>query len=66
MNENSIIITINNYKGKKLTFIASPEAAVHIWKTKSVAGQDRGKLIEAKIYLSDDDDIQVKEENYNG
>lgn len=66
MNENSITITINNYKGKKLTFIASSEAAVHIWKTKSVSGQDRGKLIEAKIYLSDNDNIQIKEEDYNG
>lgn len=66
MNENPITITIENYKGKKLTFIASSKAAVHIWKTKSVSGQDRGKLIEAKIYLSDDNEIKVKEEDYNG
>ena len=34
MNENPITITIENYKGKKLTFTASSEAAVHLWKTK--------------------------------
>lgn len=65
MNENSITITINNYKGKKLTFIASSDATINIWKTKSVSGKDKGKLIEAKIYISDDE-IEVKEENYNG
>ena len=39
MNENPITIIIENYKGKKLTFTASNEAAVHLWKTKSVSGK---------------------------
>ena len=65
MNENPITITIDNDKGKKLTFTASPEATVNIWKTKSVSGKNKGKLIEAKIYFSDDD-IKIKEEEYNG
>lgn len=65
MNENPITITIENYKGKKVTFIASPDATINLWKTKSVSGKDKGKLIETKIYLSDSD-IKIKEENYNG
>lgn len=66
MNENPITITIENYKGKKLTFTASSEAAVHLWKTKSVSGKNKGKLIETKIYFLDDDGIEEKEEKYNG
>ena len=65
MNENSITITIDNYKGKKLIFTASSDATINIWKTKSVSGKDKGKLIEAKIYISNDE-IEIKEENYNG
>lgn len=66
MNENPITITIENYKGKKLTFTASSEAAVHLWKTKSVSGKSKGKLIETKIYFLADDGIEEKEEAYNG
>ena len=66
MNENPITITIENYKGKKLTFTASSEAAVHLWKTKSVSGKNKGKLLEAKIYFLSDDGIEEKEEKYNG
>lgn len=66
MNENPITITIENYKGKKLTFTASSEAAVHLWKTKSVSGKNKGKLIETKIYFLADDGIEEKEEKYNG
>ena len=66
MNENPITITIENYKGKKLTFIASSEAAIHLWKTKSVSGKNKGKLIETKIYFLADDGIEEKEEKYNG
>ena len=65
MDKNLITITIDNYKGKKLTFIASSEAEVGIWKTKSVSGKNKGKLIETKIYILDND-IKIKEENYNG
>ena len=65
MNKNLITITIDNYKRKKLTFIASSDATINIWKTKSVSGKNKGKLIEAKIYISDDE-IEIKEENYNG
>ncbi len=65
MNENPITITIENYKGKKLTFTASSEAAIHLWKTKSVSGKNRGKLIETKIYLLADDGIEIKEEEMN-
>ena len=65
MNENPITITIENYKGKKLTFTASEEAAVHLWKTKSVSGKNKGKLIEAKIYFLADDGIEEKEEEMN-
>lgn len=66
MNENPITITIENYKGKKLTFTAPSDAAVHLWKTKSVSGKNKGKLIEAKIYFLADGGIEVKEEEYNG
>ena len=66
MNENPITITIDNYKGKKLIFTASDEATVHLWKTKSVSGKNKGKLIEAKIYFLADDGIEEKEEKYNG
>lgn len=66
MNENPITITIENYKGKKLTFTAPSDAAVHLWKTKSVSGKNKGKLIEAKIYFLADSGIDVKEEEYNG
>lgn len=66
MNENPITITIENYKGKKLTFTAPSEAAVHLWKTKSVSGKNKGKLIEVKIYFLSDDGIEEKEEKYNG
>ena len=62
MNENPITITIDNYKGKKLTFTASSEAAVHLWKTKSVSGKNKSKLIEIKIYFLADDGIEEKEE----
>lgn len=65
MNENPITITIENYKGKKLTFTASSEAAIHLWKTKSVSGKNKGKLIETKIYLLADDGIEEKEEDMN-
>lgn len=65
MNKNPITITIENYKGKKLTFTASSEAAVHLWKTKSVSGKNKGKLIEAKIYFLADDGIKEKEEEMN-
>ena len=65
MNENPITITIENYKGKKLTFTASSEAAIHLWKTKSVSGKNKGKLIETKIYFLADDGIEEKEEKYN-
>lgn len=65
MNENPITITIENYKGKKLTFTASSEAAVHLWKTKSVSGKNKGKLIETKIYFLSDNGIEEKEEKYN-
>lgn len=65
MNENPITITIDNYKGKKLTFTASSEAAIHLWKTKSVSGKNKGKLIETKIYLLADDGIEIKEEEMN-
>lgn len=66
MNKNPITITIENYKGKKLTFTASSEAAVHLWKTKSVSGKNKGKLIETKIYFLADNGIEEKEEKYNG
>lgn len=65
MNENPITITIENYKGKKLTFTASSEAAIHLWKTNSVSGKNKGKLIEAKIYFLDDGGIKEKEEEMN-
>ena len=65
MNKNSITITIDNYKGKKITFTASPDATINIWKTKSVSGKDKGKIIDAKVCIADDE-IEVKEENYNG
>lgn len=65
MNKNSITITIDNYKGKKIIFTASSDATINIWKTKSVSGKDKGKIIDAKIYIADDE-IKVKEENYNG
>lgn len=65
MNENPITITIENYKGKKLTFTASSEATIHIWKTKSVSGKNKGKLIETKIYLLADDGTEEKEEDMN-
>lgn len=65
MNENSITITIDNYKGKKITFTAPEDATVNLWKVKAMEGKDKGKLIEVRIYLSDDE-IKVKEENYNG
>ena len=66
MNENLITITIDNYKGKKLTFTAPSNAAVHLWKTKSVSGKNKGKLIEVKIYFLADNGIEEKEEKYNG
>ena len=61
-----ITITIENYKGKKLIFTAPSDAAVHIWKTKSASGKNKGKLIETKIYFLFDDGIEEKEEKYNG
>lgn len=65
MNKNSITITIDNYKGKKITFTASSDATVNIWKTKSISGKDKGKIIDAKVCIADDE-IKIKEENYNG
>lgn len=65
MNENPITITVENYKGKKITFTASSNAIVDIWKIKSVSGKDKGKIIDAKVCIADDE-IEVKEENYNG
>ena len=64
MNENPITITVENYKGKKITFTASSDATVNIWKTKSVSGKDKGKIIDAKVCIADDE-IKIKEENYN-
>ena len=40
MDKNLITITIDNYKGKKITFTASSDATVNIWKTKSVSGKE--------------------------
>lgn len=65
MDKNLITITIDNYKGRKITFTASSDATVNIWKTKSVSGKDKGKIIDAKVCIADDE-IEVKEENYNG
>lgn len=65
MDKNLITITIDNYKGKKITFTASSDAIVHIWKTKSVSGKNKGKIIDAKVCIADDE-IKIKEENYNG
>ncbi len=65
MNKNSITITIDNYKGKKITFTASSDATINIWKTKSVSGKDKGKIIDAKVCIADDE-IKIKEEDYNG
>ena len=65
MDKNLITITIDNYKGKKITFTASSDATVNIWKTKSVSGKSKGKLIEAKVCIANDE-IKIKEENYNG
>lgn len=65
MNKNLITITIDNYKGKKITFTASSDATVNIWKTKSVSGKDKGKIIDAKVCIFDDE-IKIKEEDYNG
>lgn len=65
MDKNLITITIDNYKGKKITFTASSDAIVDIWKIKTVSGKDKGKIIDAKICIADDE-IEVKEENYNG
>lgn len=67
MNENPITITIDNYKGQKLTFTVPEDAQVDIWKTKSVSGPNKSKLIEAKIYLLYNNGIDYKEEGtYNG
>ena len=66
MEEKLITITLDNYKGRKLTFTAPEDAAVHIWKTKSVSEKNKGKLIEVKIYFLADDGIKEKEEKYNG
>lgn len=63
MEENLITITVNNYKGKKLTFIAPEDATVEMWKTKSTTGKNKGKLIETKIILIDYDGIKFKEED---
>lgn len=63
MEEKLITITIDNYKGRKLTFTAPEEAVVHMWKTKSVSGRNKSKLIEAKIYFIYDDGIDYKEED---
>lgn len=65
MDKNLITIIIDNYKGKKITFTASSDATVNIWKTKSVSGKDKGKIIDAKICIADDE-IKIKEEDYNG
>ena len=64
MNENPITITIENYKGKKITFTASSDAIVDIWKIKTVSGKDKGKIIDAKVCIADDE-IEVKEEDMN-
>jgi len=61
MNENSITITIDNYKGKKITFTAPEDATVNLWKVKAMEGKDKGKLIEARIILSSNK-IKTKEE----
>lgn len=60
-----ITITINNYKGKKLTFTAPEDAIVNILKTKAVTGKDKGKLIDVRINFVYNG-IDFKEENTNG
>lgn len=63
MEENLITITVNNYKGKKLTFTALADATVEIWKTKSTTGKNKGKLIETKIILMNYGGIKAEEED---
>ena len=65
MDKNLITITIDNYKGRKITFTASSDATVNIWKTKSVSGKNKSKVIETKACIVDDE-IKIKEEDYNG
>ena len=61
MSENLITITIDNYKGKKITFTAPEDATVNLWKVKAMEGKDKGKLIETRIILSSNK-IETKEE----
>lgn len=65
MDKNLITITIDNYKGKKIIFTVSSDATVDIWKIKSVSGKDKGKIIDVKVCIADDE-IKIKEEDYNG
>ena len=57
MNENPITITIENYKGETVTFYASQDAVVDIWKVKAVKGSNKGRLIEVSINLMYDKGI---------
>lgn len=63
MNKNLITITIDNYKGKKLTFTAPADATVNLLKTKSVSGKNKGKFIETSINFKYFNGIEIKEED---
>lgn len=61
-----IIITIENYKGQKLTYSAPEDALIEIWTTKSVKGEHGENITQIGIEMTYPNGIERVEEVYNG
>ena len=62
MNKKSIIVTIENYQGKKLTYSIPEEDTINIWTVNTLNGQ-QSFLSNVNIELFGTNGIEVKEEN---
>ena len=64
MNENFITITINNYKGKKLTYSAPVDSFIDIMKARTInLDGSNDRLTNINIELMCETGIEEKEED---
>lgn len=62
---NTITITIDNYKGKQLVFQAPEDALVELWNSRVLRGEGEGKITQIGIEMTYAEGIDFIEEAYN-
>lgn len=62
MQENSIILIINNYKGKKVTYKMPANGTIESWKSQTTSENGLVKYVSVGIELNCPDGIEIKRE----